>query len=238
MSASRAPDGTLETLVPDQVWSVGHTIRMIPGVYLPARMTLLRLKGGGLVMHSPVPASEATLSAIDALGPVRVIITPNNFHHLYLPKSIARYPDAEVWGAPGLPEKRKDIAFSNLLGPQAAPHWAAELTPFFLAGAPKADETIFLHRASGTLVVTDSYFNLLDGAPGWLSPILFRMFGSWKKGCQSKLWRSTVKDKPAMAASTRAVLAEPFDRLVMAHGVVIQSGGHAAYREGAAWLGI
>lgn len=243
MTQIPAPDGTLETLVPDQLWSVGHTLRMLPGIYLPARMTILKLRDGGLALHSPVPAPEATLAAIDALGPVRVIIAPNNFHHLYLPKSIARYPQAEVWGAPGLPGKRKDITFANLLGPdlgreRAAPAWAGALTPFFLAGAPKSDETVFLHRATGSLVVTDSYFNLLEGAPGFLSPLLFRLVGSWKKGCQSKLWRSTVKDKAAMAESTRAVLAERFDRLVMAHGVVIHSGGHQAYSEGAAWLGI
>lgn len=243
MPRTSALDGTLETLVPGRIWSVGYTLRMLPGIYLPARMTILKLEDGGLALHSPVPAPEATLAQIDALGPVRLILAPNNFHHLFLPKSIARHPDAEVWAAPGLPAKRKDLSLPNLLGPdlgagRPAPPWAAELTPFFLAGAPKADESVFLHRATGTLVVTDSYFNLVDGAPGFLSPVLFRLVGSWKKGCQSKLWRSAVKDKAAMAESTRAVLAESFDRLVMAHGVVIETGAHAAYREGAGWLGI
>jgi hypothetical protein len=128
------------------------------------------------------------------------------------------------------------MTFKNLLGPDAAPDWADVLTPFFLAGAPVADETVFVHQPTGTLVVTDCYFNLVLGAPGFMSPIMLRILGAWKRPGQSRLWRKLVKDRPAMIESVRAVQAQRFDRLVMAHGEIIKSGAHAAYIQATAWM--
>jgi len=225
----------LHSIVADQLWDVPHVIRMMPGVHLPARMVVLRLPDG-LALHSPVPLDDALTAAIRSLGPVRYIIAPNNYHHLYLRPAMERFPDAEVWAAPGLAHKRKGLNLSGLFGSDAAPPFSSEFAPIFLAGAPKMDETVFLHRPTRTLVVTDSLFNLMDGAPGLLSPLLFRLFGSWKTTAQSRIWRSIVKDRAAMAASTRAVLAADFDRLIMAHGVILETDGKAAYEQAARWL--
>lgn len=230
------PEESLDVVVADQLWSVAHEIRMIPGVYLPARMVVMRLDDKRLALHSPVPITDAMAAKIDALGTVAVIIAPNNYHHLSLPKAAARYPEAEVWAAPGLPEKRKDLTFKSLLGPAAAPAWSSTLKPLFLAGAPKMDETVFVHRGTRSLIVTDSFFNLGSHKKGLLSSTVFRLTGSWKKPGQSRIWRSIVKDRPAMLASTDAVLAEDFDRVIMAHGDVIETGGHAAFTAATRWL--
>jgi hypothetical protein len=224
----------LVTIVDNQLWSVPHTIRLGPGIYLPARMTIIRLDAESLALHSPVPLTAAQLDAIRAIGRVTTIIAPNNFHHLYLRPAIEAFPDADVWAAPGLPAKRPKLALRNLLGPDAKPPFADRLTPIFLAGGPKMDETVFLHRATRTLVVTDSYFHL-KSTTGWLTPLVFRLTGSLKPG-QSRIWRSTVKDRQAMAAASRAVAALDFDRIVMAHGEVLHSGGKAAWVAATAWL--
>lgn len=226
----------LDVLVADQLWSVARTIKMIPGVRLPARMTVIRLDAARIALHSPVPIDDALAAQLAALGTVSVIIAPNNYHHLYLPKTVLRYPHAEVWGAPGLPSKRPEVTFPHLLEATAAPSWGDVLSPYFLAGGPLMDETVFVHRATRTLIVTDSYFNLMSGAPGPLSPIVFRLMGTWKSGGQSRMWRSIVKDREAMATSTRAVLDQDFDRLVMAHGDVIETGGKSAYERASSWL--
>ena len=223
-------------IVPGQLWSVAHELRMIPWVYLPARMVVVRLDDASLALHSPVPITDAMAAQIKALGTVKVIIAPNNYHHLYLKKVVARYPEAEVWAAPGLPDKRKDMVLTNFFGETASPSWADRLKPLFLAGAPKMDETAFVHSATRSLIVTDSFFNLGSQSRGWLSPIIFRLTGAWKKPGQSKIWRSIVKDKAAMRASTERLLAEDFDRIIMAHGDIIETGGHAAYRKAAAWV--
>jgi len=229
------PNKSLDVIVPNQIWSVSHEVKMLPGVYLPARMTVLRLDAGRLAIHSPVPINDDLAARLEALGKVEVLIAPNNYHHLYLPKTVTRYPSAEVWGAPGLTKKRPDVVFTSLLGPAAKPTWANSLTPFFLSGAPKMDETVFIHRATGTLVVTDSYFNLTNARTA-MSRFMFRFVGALGKPGQSRIWRSVVKDKVAMGESTRALLQNDFDRLVMAHGEVLESGAKGAYERAASWL--
>ena len=230
------PKASLAVIVPDQLWSVNHVIRMMPGVHLPARMVVIRLGETELALHSPVPLTDALAAQLAALGEVKVLIAPNNYHHLYLEQAAARYPAAELWAAPGLSAKRSEMSFEHLLGPAATPSWADRLKPVFLAGAPKMDETAFVHHATRTLIVTDSFFNLGSFKSGLLSSTMFRLTGSWNKPGQSRIWRSIVEDKAAMRASTEALLSEDFDRLVMAHGDVLETGGREAYRSGAAWL--
>lgn len=226
---------TLDVVVPDQIWEVKKDIKMLPGVRLPARMVVVRLDAERLALHSPVRIDEGLAAKLAEHGRVAVIIAPNNYHHLYLKQAAERYPEAEVWAAPGLTAKRQDMTLTNLLGPTAAPPWADALTPFFLAGGPKMDETVFIHRATRTLIVTDSYFNLTS-APTFMSRLLFRMTGSLNKPGQSRIWRMVVKDKQAMGESTKRLLAEDFDRLVVAHGDTVETGAHAAYEAAAAWL--
>jgi hypothetical protein len=228
----------LTTLVSGELWEVAHVVRMGPGVALPARMTVARLEGGGIALHSPVPLTEGLIAALATLGPVRLIIAPNDFHHLYLPAAVAAFPGAEVWGSPGLAKKRPEVSFTGVLTPEARPAWATSLQPFFLAGAPAVSETAFVHGATRTLILTDALFNLQDGAPGWLSPMIFRLLGTWRRTCQSRLWRTFVKDRPAMRQSLESVLSADFDRVVMAHGRVIETGGQEALRRAAAWLGV
>lgn len=225
----------LNTLVAGQIWERSHDIQMLPGVLLPARMLVVRLAGRSLALWSPVPLDDDAVSAIRALGDVTTILAPNNYHHLYLRGAMERFSEAMVWVAPGLPAKRKDLRLTHTLGPGASPPWAADLKPLFLAGAPRMDETVLLHHATSTLIVTDAVFNITQ-VRGPLSRTMFRLMGSYGRPVQSRVWRSVVTDRAAMAASTRAVLAEDFDRLIMAHGDVIDAGARAVFRDAASWL--
>ena len=52
------------------------------GVEVGARMTVVRLPGPRLLLHSPVPAAPELLREVEALGPVAYLVAPNKFHHL------------------------------------------------------------------------------------------------------------------------------------------------------------
>ncbi|TVQ94667.1 MAG: DUF4336 domain-containing protein [Deltaproteobacteria bacterium] len=226
---------TLSPIVSDQIWELGHEIRMLPGVFLPARMLVVRLEGSDLALWSPVPFDDEIAARIDALGQVTTLIAPNDLHHLYLRPAMERYPQAETWAAPGLPAKRPELGLERTLGPGAEVPFAKVLAPIFLHGSPKSQETAFLHRPTRTLILTDALFNLRR-VRGFLSPLMFRLTGSIGAPVQSRLWRSTVQDKGAMGRSIAALLEEDFERIVMAHGEVVPSDGPAVLRSAASWL--
>lgn len=222
----------LSPVVPDQIWQVSHEVRMLPGVLLPARMLVVRLDEAELALWSPVPLGEETAANIEALGEVSTIIAPNDFHHLYLGKAMDRFPGAQVWASPGLPTKRPELELEHLLGPGVDLPFAPALSPLFLEGSPSMQETVFVHRATRTLIVTDALFNL-QRVRGLLSSIVLRLVGSMGGPSQTRIWRSTVKDKAAMGRSLAAVLQEDFDRIIMAHGEVIETGGREVLRAAA-----
>jgi hypothetical protein len=105
-----------------------------------------------------------------------------------------------------------------------------------LGGAARVDERLFFHRASRTLLGVDVAFNV-RGATG------FFRFAMWlndanDKLCMTRLGKSQYLDDHAAAARSvdAACAAWDFDRLVVAHGEVYESGArealHAAYAFG------
>lgn len=222
-------------IVPGQLWEAGHHVKMMPGLWLPTRMTVIRMGPARLALHSPIPIDDTLAQAIAALGEVTLIIAPNNFHNLFLRKACDRYPQAEIWGAPGLPKKKPDLVFTGLLDKGARPPWSDVLAPFFLEGAPGMAETVFIHRPSKTLIAVDSFFNLRSARNGF-SRFMLKFTSSYGKAAQSRIWRMMVKDRKAMAESTRPLFAEDFERIVMAHGEVLADDAKNTFEKAAAWL--
>lgn len=144
----------LQNLAPD-LWILDHPQRLPGGLRMSTRMTIVRLPGGDLWLHSAVPLSDADAAAIDALGPVRHIVAPNLLHHLYLAPARARWPAARVWAPPGLRDKRPDLAIDAHLTGDAPTAWAGAIAALPIDGAPAIAETVFIHRPSATLIVGD-----------------------------------------------------------------------------------
>lgn len=226
---------TLNEIHPDQLWEAGHHVKMMPGLWLPTRMTVIRMGPAKLALHSPIPIDDTLAQAIAALGEVTLIIAPNNFHNIFLRKTCERYPQAQLWGSPGLPKKKPDLVFTGILDKGARPPWSDVLAPFFLDGAPGMSETIFIHRPSKTLIAVDSFFNLRSAKNGF-SRFMLKFTSSYGKAAQSRIWRMMVKDKKAMAESTRPLFAEDFERVVMAHGAVLTEDAKATFEKAVAWL--
>ncbi len=223
---------TLRALDRD-LWCLDADLRVQAGFHLPIRMTVIRLADGGLWLHSPIAIDETTAAAIDALGPVRHIVAPSLLHHLFAGAACERWPAATLHAPASLAVKRPELKIGQPLAEDA--RWSA-LTIIAVAGAPKIDEHVFVHHPSGTLIVTDLLFNVHE-VPGLMSPLILRMVGAWKRLAQSRIWRSTVKDRAAASASARRLMALDFSRLVPAHGVVI-AGADTHERVGAAlqWM--
>lgn len=209
---------------------------MYGAFHFPARMVVARLQDGSLWLHSPVPIGHRLAAELDALGPVRYLVAPNRLHHMYLGGAIERYPQAEVWGAPGLDRKRSDLRFDASLESDDHP-WSDDLETIGLPGVPWIEETVFVHHASRTLIATDLLFNIhrvSNRLTRWTLSLV-RAFG---RPAQSMLWRIACRDRPALRSALDPLLTAPhgFDRLVIAHGDVIESDAPRILRDNLAWL--
>lgn len=218
------------------VWGIEDDLFMPGGLHFPVRMTVVKLPSGGLLLHSPVKIDDQRATALAELGPVEHLVAPNALHHLFFGDAQARYPDAVSWAAPGLAEKRKDLRFDHILSPAGAsaadepPPWGDVLEAHFVDGIPWANETVFLHRPSKTLVVTDLFFNL-QAPPNRISRFFFWLLGVLGKPKQSPLLRWKTKDKAAAAAACRQILQWSFDRVVPAHGRVVEDDAERVLAE-------
>jgi len=216
------------------VWTATSDMKFPGLVVLPLRMTIVRMDSGALWVHSPIPFDAALADLVAKLGPVRWLVGPNCLHHLHLGTWSARFPDAELWGAPGLAAKRGDLTFTGTVGTGNEP-WRAELDTIVIEGSPKLGETVYFHRASKTLVVTDLLFNM-QKIRGFFTPWVLRMMGTYRKLAMSRVWRIGVTDRGKLAESGRRVLALGAKRLVMSHGEVIEVLDEGALEHALAWM--
>lgn len=221
------PNATLTTHAPG-VHTLDAPQRFV-GLEVGARMTVLETDRG-LVVHSPVAVDPAVAASV---GTPRWVVAPNKLHHLHAGPWLAA--GLEGWAAPGLPEKRPDLRFAGVLDGERSP-FGPDIAVFPLACFPMANEVVLLHRPSRTLVVTDLVFHFTAEAP-WLTKVAFAGLCGYP-GCQCTLLERVGFHRPTARREIGALLAEDFDRLVMAHGAVIETGGREALAGAFRWLGV
>ena len=100
----------LQEFEPGQIWLKAAPLRFW-GLKFDTRMTVVRLNDRGLFIHSPTRLDSQTKEAIDALGPVRFVVSPNKLHHVFMADFFSAYPQARFYASPGLADKRKDLKF-------------------------------------------------------------------------------------------------------------------------------
>jgi hypothetical protein len=223
----------LRELAPD-LW-VAERPQRFYGLEVGTRMTVVRLADGSLLLHSPVSLDAALREELDALGPVRFAVAPNRVHHLHAGEVARLYPGARLWVAPGLERKRPDLAFEGVLGDEAPPPWRGQVDQVFFRGRPYENEVVFHHRASRTLVLCDLAFHFRAGTHP-VTRLLMRLLRSYDRFGPSRLDPLLIRDRRQARESLERILAWDFDRIVVAHGDVLERGGRQALRDGYAWL--
>ena len=218
----------------ENLWVASRNLPLAVGD-VGARMTVIRV-AGELLLHSPVSLDAPLRSQLETLGRVRWLVAPNKVHSLFMGEAARAYPEAELFAAPGLAEKRKDLSFQHVLQDGAPGPWGRDVEHLCFEGVPTLNEVVFLHRPSRTLVLTDLAFHVERGAPNrarafhWLVGAVGR-FGP------HRLVRMMIRDRAAARRSRDRVLAWDFERVVVSHGSVLEHGGHARCAEAFAFLG-
>jgi hypothetical protein len=223
----------LRELAPD-VWVADQPLRFF-GLEVGARMTVIRLPGARLLLHSPIARSHELAQQVERLGSPTLLIAPNRFHHLYAGDWKSAHPTARLYVAPGVEAKRPDLTISGVLGDDAVPDWSDVLDQVPIRGFPLANEVVFFHRPSRTLVASDLAFNVGPRSPA-LTRISFRLMGAYGRLSCTPLERLSIRDRSAFRHSLCRVLGWPIERIVVAHGEVVERDGHRALAEAYSWI--
>lgn len=220
--------------IDSDIWVVDRPLTFF-GLALGSTMTVVRLPCGRLWLHSPVTLDGPLKERLDALGPVGFITAPSKVHHMFVSAYLQAYPDAELHVAPGLDKKRKDFKGSTELSAVSPASWKGVLSGQPIEGMPLMNEVVFFHHPSRSLLVTDLLFNICKPKGAWTRFYLFCM-GASGGPRQSRMVKFCVRDRSAVARSLSPVFQWPFERVIVAHGSVLESGGREALRRACAWL--
>jgi hypothetical protein len=217
------------------LWTADQPLRFF-GIELGARMTVVRLPGSKLFLHSPISWSRELAGQVERLGSPAFLVAPNRFHHLYAGEWQTAYPSARLFVAPGLERKRPDLAVAGLLDAGPRPEWSGALDQALVEGFPLANEVVFFHRPSRTLITSDLVFHVDPGSPV-LTRLAFRLSGAAPGRLSSTLVeRILIRDRAAFRRSLERILSWPIEQIVLAHGSVVNRDGHAALARAYSWL--
>jgi hypothetical protein len=226
----------LEAFGPSLYITNGPTVSFF-GFPYPTRMALARLSDGNSWVWSPVALTEELANAVEAIGPVRYIVSPNKIHHLFLSQWAEVWPDARLCAPPGLARKRPELHFDAELGDEPDPGWAADIDQVIFRGSFAMEEVAFFHCPSRTAIICD----LIQRHPelkmsGWKG-MLMRLDGLvGEHGSTPREWRATfLRRGPARAARDK-VLAWKADRLLIAHGTCAQTEATSIIAAALSWI--
>lgn len=220
-------------LTPD-IGVIQHPFSVL-GMPLGKTTVVMRLADGSWLVHSAGPLSPTDLASIRGLGEVVGLLEANRMHDTFSRDLRRAFPAATYCVPPKFPVPLDELSPAQEIKRMPA-LWAEDLTVLRLAGVPILQEHVMLHRPSRTLILGDLIFNLQFG-PGERVPWALRLI-SGLKGFPgtSRLVKLSVKDRAALRASVEQMLAWDFDRVIVAHGAVIEAEAKAKVRATLAWL--
>ncbi|MEJ2117392.1 MAG: DUF4336 domain-containing protein [Alphaproteobacteria bacterium] len=215
----------LEEYVPGQIWLSRYPIKYA-GTRFDARMTVIRLRDGKLMLHSPCNIDEPMKRALSELGEVAYIVAPGTYHYLHVPSAQAAFPEAKTFICPGIEQKRPDIKFDYLLDDTAPDAWAEQIDQVLVRGNSRIWEVAFFHRATKILILVDLVENFTDATPhaNWMLKLWFKwVFHMWNAPKPAPEYQIGWNDKQAARVSLQRILDWDFERVILSHGDLIET---------------
>lgn len=188
------------------------------------------------------------------LGTVQYIVIPNQHHTFWALSFITEYPNAYLIATIGVISNEKlnkhihayftnDGLISNKnLMDSLSFEWPREEIDFYCFYHVRfLDEVVFYHRSSSSLIVTDLAFNYFESdersirAEGHLLRFYLWLADGYRQACITKPFKFFFRNNIDLNKNDFDQLMiryQDFDRLIMAHGTVIQHGGYKALQLG------
>ncbi len=219
------------------IWVAEQPFRYF-GLSVGTRMTVIRLANRELAVISPIQVSDAIVSQLGELGTVKHIIAPNLYHYLFAANFKTLYPNGTFWAVPGLEVKKPDLAIDQIIKSDENTLSDGLLYVFFdgfrtlgLTGFDLLNECVFFHSASRTLILTDTAFHFDDSFPA-LTQFATRVLGGYKSLSPSLLERIATTEKEKVRQSVEKILCWDFERVIMAHGSIVEQNGKEKFKQG------
>jgi hypothetical protein len=213
-------------LARDQLWTDYQDMSVL-GIPLGRRLAVARGSAGQLVVFSPLEATPAAIGDLKTFGDIAAFVVPSRFHDRYYEGYFAEFPRARFLASRAVIEDHPQWPLTEL---SATLPELAGFTVEMLEGAPKVQEQVFVHHASRTLIIADAFFNL-PLSDDWAVRTMMKLAdigGSPPR--PSRLFRSSIRDRAAFAASVRRVLEHDFDRIMPGHGEIVAREGKTVLR--------
>lgn len=175
-----------ETIVPGKLWTFDQKFGIL-NVQVPLRMTMIKMKDGGLFVYNAIAATQECLELMREIeaqhGAVRHITVGSVAleHKAYAGVLAQKFPQAQVWLQTGQYSFPVDLPNSFLGYPKERTHnmpasieeapadWQKEFDLATLGPIISRDgafgETVFFHKPTETLLVTDTTVQVTDDIP-------------------------------------------------------------------------
>ena len=188
----------------------------------PRRMTVVALQRGGSAIWSAIPLREPEMARIEALGPVRYLIVPNQGHRLDLKPWKVRYPSALIIAPFRARQKVEEAAPVDATRDVIEdPAIALEV----VAGTKLDEFALTVARPDGTTLILNDILSNVRHPSGIGATIMARLlgFGVDRPRTSRPVRWIFVNDRRALAEQFRVWAAIPdLKRVVVSHGDVIE----------------
>lgn len=207
------------------------------GFPYPTRMVVIRLSSGGAWVWSPIALTRELADAVQAVGPINFIVSPNKLHHLALGEWKKRWPDARLFAPPGLARKKKELRFEAELGDEPDEAWKADIDQTVFRGSFAMEEVVFFHRASSTAIFGDLIQRFPRAAAAGWKGALMRFDGLvGPHGSTPREWRLSFLSRKTARAARRKVLQWRPQHLLIAHGECAAAGATDIIAASLSWI--
>jgi hypothetical protein len=202
----------------------------------PRRMTIVRLIGQRLIIHSGIALDEPEMIRIESFGKPTFYIAPSALHRMDVKPWKQRYPGLTVICPPNARDKVEELVKVDTVAPDFDDP-AVRYTP--VAGTAQREGALMVDGPRGTtLVLNDLVFNVRR-QPG-IAGLLFALVGV--TGPEPKapklVLRKIADDKRALRAQFEQwANLDKLERIIVSHGAVIENDPRGVLRKLAASFG-
>ena len=219
------PHGKVEEIA-DGLFMLRGSIRMNPLVRITRNMGIIR-SGDELTLINPIRANAKVEAQLDKLGKIKHIMRLGFFHGVDDPYYVEKY-GAQMWAQPGGTIYKEPKIDKELDSIAPLPFENGEIFEF--AGTKQPECALLIKRGTGVLFTCDAIQNYGDYSYNNLAAKLLMPFiGFPRTTLIGPIWlKYQTPEGESLETEFRRLLELRFDRLLSAHGTLLETGAHAA----------